>query len=724
MRKRRRQRDERGAIVVITALLTCMVLMLVAALTVDLGNTWARRGQLQTQADNAAIFAANYLPASTPSARLVAAKAATFYLACHPVNGQAQSDNATFPIPRTASGDFFCPSASFDPTATTYDAAAGGADDQRLHQLPQPFEIAVTTPWARVDYGFAKMAGVDKTDQRKSATAHVYSPGGIVPMGGSLGCIAAAANSTGLLGLGDTLSKLVPINYWSAGKGANALGSGSGGSGIGVTWPVTPPKPTAAGAALTTTGAVVTGSTVTVSYNNASGLTGIGAVLSLLTSNLVGLGVEVWFGRGSSVYKVPTAISAVGTTPLVPIPAAVLATPGEWHVKVMSPMATRYQLIGGFTFGNFQSTNDVTISVGASGLGDLTNLDNLLSCAKPVLSPRTPAGTESADLIANIRKGLDHALGTHPALVTAASGLTNLSTTSLGSLATGAVTDPSKFALSCAGNVDSVVDTSANSAAQPNCVKVDTNQSWNYEFTQGFLTPQGRLSCALPDNCNHATFNGSDFGMAGQYNDDQLADFINAANKTPILDDMLFTSLDTMIQTSIPLLTPNNLISSDLYASPRFFWAPVLTTVYTTGTTASYPVLTFRPAFITQESPSLTGTQKLLNSLSLELDAELAGVISGGITLLNGVLLATIRAAIGPNVGLSSLLSLLQDPSAATKVEQHGLVVDKSLAADRRLEALRVMNINPGALPAVDQDYSGPITDYLGSGPRVIRLVD
>ena len=66
---RRRRRDERGAIVVITALLTCMVLMLVAALTVDLGNTWARRGQLQTQADNAAIFAANYLPATTPAAR-------------------------------------------------------------------------------------------------------------------------------------------------------------------------------------------------------------------------------------------------------------------------------------------------------------------------------------------------------------------------------------------------------------------------------------------------------------------------------------------------------------------------------------------------------------------------------------------------------------------------------------------------------------------------------
>ena len=54
------RRDERGAIAVITAILTSMVLFVVAALTVDIGNAWARRGQLQAQVDGAALFAGQY----------------------------------------------------------------------------------------------------------------------------------------------------------------------------------------------------------------------------------------------------------------------------------------------------------------------------------------------------------------------------------------------------------------------------------------------------------------------------------------------------------------------------------------------------------------------------------------------------------------------------------------------------------------------------------------
>ncbi len=288
------------------------------------------------------------------------------------------------------------------------------------------------------------------------------------------------------------------------------------------------------------------------------------------------------------------------------IPAAVLAAPGVWHVKVVSPMATSFTLLPlGVTFQNRQATTAATIDIGASGLSDLTNLDNLMSCARPIITPRNPAGaSEEQDLIANIRKGVDHGFSAHPSMVTAASGLTNLATTSVGTLLTSAINNPSGFALGCASNLSSVMDSAANAASSPNCVKTST-RSWNYAFTQGFLTNAGRLSCALPGNCKHGSFNGSDLGMAGQYNDDKIADYITAANKQTVLDDLLFTSLDTMIQPSVPVLTPNNQISSDIYASPRFFWSPVLTTVYTTPNVDEYyPVLTFRPTFITQETPS------------------------------------------------------------------------------------------------------------------------
>jgi hypothetical protein len=49
-----------------------------------------------------------------------------------------------------------------------------------------------------------------------------------------------------------------------------------------------------------------------------------------------------------------------------------------------------------------------------------------------------------------------------------------------------------------------------------------------------------------------------------------------------------------------------------------------------------------------------------------------------------------------------------------------GLVIDKAAA---KVRAARIMTIAPDALPAVPQDYDGPTTDYLGAGPKIIRLV-
>ena len=52
-----RRRDERGAAAVITAFM-CIVLFSIAALSVDLGNAFARRTDTQTQADYGALAAA------------------------------------------------------------------------------------------------------------------------------------------------------------------------------------------------------------------------------------------------------------------------------------------------------------------------------------------------------------------------------------------------------------------------------------------------------------------------------------------------------------------------------------------------------------------------------------------------------------------------------------------------------------------------------------------
>jgi len=50
--------------------------------------------------------------------------------------------------------------------------------------------------------------------------------------------------------------------------------------------------------------------------------------------------------------------------------------------------------------------------------------------------------------------------------------------------------------------------------------------------------------------------------------------------------------------------------------------------------------------------------------------------------------------------------------------DDHGILMQGD-----QLRALRFMTIEPSALPAIPDDYDGPITDYTGSGPKVVRLV-
>jgi hypothetical protein len=724
---RRWARDERGAIAVVTALVTAMVLMVVGALTVDLGSTWSRRGDLQSQADHAAMFAANYLPASTQAEKLVAAKAAVQYIACNPVVGQEASVNAAYPVPRGSDGSFSCPNRSFDARQTTYDAAASALMTSGAITFPNRFEIVLSTPRSKVEFGFAKVVGADDSVQQMTAAAHVYSPGSVLPMGGSIGCLAAAANNTGLLGLGDTLSKLIPINYWSAGGGANSYTRSDGSSAVDgtVSWPaITAPQPVLP-QNLTTDSATFNAAlkSLTVTYSINTGLTGLApALVNGLLNNLLGSNVTVWFGRGTTNIPVNVPLTVLGSA-TVAVPSQVLTNPGNWWVKVVAPMPT-YGMVLGLPVYKGSAVKSATtqrqVNIAAESL-DVTNLDNFMSCARPMVSPRATTHGTSRDMIDNLRKGIDHPLSQHPSLITAAGGLTNPATTSLSTLVTGLLQNPTGFAFKCGSDAVSIPDTAANITRSPNCVNVDTTTTFDYEFTQGFLTDQGRLSCSVSP-CEHGTFNGSDLGLSGTYNNDQVSDFISGANQQGILNDLLLTTLDTYLLPSIPVLTPANQISSDIYRSPRFFWAPVLTTVYLPGQgAAAYPVLTFRPAFMTQESPTPGALQQLLSSLAIELRLDLSAVIAAGITgLLNGTLISSLLNAISLNVGGTQLLGNLGDP---TKKEKYGMVVDTSSDAAHRLKALRIMTINPGAMPAVDPDYAGPVTDYLGSGPKVIRLV-
>lgn len=209
-------RDERGAIAVLTAISTS-ALLVIGALAIDIGLTWARRGELQTQADQAALLGAEYLPAHSASDKQRIARVVAWYLCTHPVPGQSAVDPTmpscpdTFKIQDAISSSDAAFTSYADRLQTnghvSFPTIAGSAGNF----------VRVETPAARVEFGFGKVTGNDSTDQDRVAVAQVGSPGHVAPMSLSLNCLLTAANNLPAE-LGDSLSGVLPLNYIAPGR--------------------------------------------------------------------------------------------------------------------------------------------------------------------------------------------------------------------------------------------------------------------------------------------------------------------------------------------------------------------------------------------------------------------------------------------------------------------------------------------------------------------------
>jgi hypothetical protein len=151
----------------------------------------------------------------------------------------------------------------------------------------------------------------------------------------------------------------------------------------------------------------------------------------------------------------------------------------------------------------------------------------------------------------------------------------------------------------------------------------------------------------------------------------------------------MFFNLSSYVNDGVPAVTPNGALKADIYSSARFFWVPVLSTALAPNANANdagaYPILTFRPVFITQQQH--TGVA--------ELDLVLDAVDSVVKTLLN-----------------------IDAPTDPTDPGDHGILMQGT-----ELRALRFMTIEPSALPVVPTNFSGPTSDYLGVGPKIVKLV-
>lgn len=632
-----RSHDERGAVAVISALVA-VVLLLVGALVIDLGMTWAVRGRLQQQADKAALLAAkSALPATDSASKLKAAKYVAWYIACNVVPGQKQLDPG---IPS-------CPSGT-GPQSTSIATYAQTLLTNGAVSFPKSSQVKVIAPSARIEYGFGKVAGVNGRTESKMAIAQVASPGQLVPAGLSVPCLLSAAGT--VPNAGDALTRILPVNYITPGPLTGTPAT--------TVWPASYATATSNAPVLssvsTTPSPVVAGSTP-ASFTLTGSNWG-----SLLSS------VQVYFHKGpdtgtpvaAASLNLPVVDALTGTATVTGVlPSAVMQNAGTWEVKISAQ-----DPLGNRLWSN-SMTLDVTLAAGSP---------QAEGCGRLLDSPRPGATTTTSALQQNFQLGIDHPIVQHPNLV-------NITLPSLTpDQAVTAASDPTNV-FTCTGSPPDVLDV-ASPSGTPNCVRVAGNDpSVATAFTEGMLGAEsggvaGRLVCSSTHPCTGPTATVRGVTI----NDDTFDQFVT--NPT-LLNNALFYGLSTYVTNGIPIVTPDNGLSPDIYKSHRFMWVPVMSSPLTPTSGSDYPVLTFRPVFITQNAPSgWTPYDMLWDQLSSAMSS--LGLSQGNV--------------------------------------QHGLLMS---ADGQTLLGMRFMTMEPASLPLVSDTYDGPTTDYLGVGPKLVKLV-
>jgi Putative Flp pilus-assembly TadE/G-like len=632
-------RDERGAVAVLSGI-AAVVLLLVGALVIDIGSVWMRRGQLQYQADRAALLAAkSALPATDDASRLKAAKYVGYYIACHVLPGQKQLD------PQIPS----CPGGT-GPQSSTIAPYAQHLLDTGAVSFPKATQVKVIAPQARIDYGFGRVAGLDGSTQSKMAIATVASPGEVVPAALSVPCLLSAAGN--VPNAGNAVSRILPVNYITAGALNPATTAPTA-------WPAsyaTAPSDAPVLANIATTPDPV------ISGSPAASFTLTGSNWGSALAN-----VEVWFHKGpdtgtpvqAASLNLPVVDLLTGTGTVTGVlPSAVMDNPGTWEVRISKQAAPLEPRLWSNSL-----TLDVTMPAGGT---------EAIGCGRLLDSPRTGATTTTEALQQNFQLGIDHPIVQHPNLLSiTAPSVTADDAVSLAN-------DPNN-AFSCTSTLPHVLDVPSPSGT-PNCVRLQGNDAWvGTTFTEGVLGAEsggaaGRLVCSSSRPCAGptATVRGV------QINDDTFDQFIDDPT---LLNNTLFYGLSSYVTNGLPILTPQTGLNPDIYKSHRFMWVPVMSSPLTPTSGGDYPVLTFRPIFVTQDVPSGWAPYDMLWD---ELNT------------------------------LMSSLGLLQGNV------QHGLMMSDD---GQDLLGMRFMTIEPASLPLVPETYEGPTTEYVGVGPKLVKLV-
>jgi hypothetical protein len=609
----KRQKNESGAVAIIAAV-SSLAIFGIAAMAVDLGNAFARARDVQAQADFAALGAGRHLPVTAADRATGAAYSTMSPSAQAAIDEVVAYLNANQPLDEDGKS---CPG---DPRCVTAAGLTDGVTANGEVTFPSVSKMQVLTPPALVRFGLAQVLGVSSTDLIKDATVGLGSPGKTLPFYIGESCAygsqqiqdpASGHNASTTPTLIPASSATYKLNNFQYDDGTDAYTTEAG------------------------TGDPVTLHITTTTNNGFLLVDAIGFTQDVSEG---GTHVEIDNSAGTLF----TILDGKNIT--FSVPAEVLDTSGVWYVRVHRPGG------GWSAANNNKQLPIIVIGSGELGSSSATCGDDLSGNFGSLRLSRDDA--VNADWLAmNIALGLQHGLTSFPggptpcdtAAAEAAGAVLDSGTPDPALIVNCLMTDPGLVSPATKGMITGI-------NGNIGLLAVPGNVAGHPHSTT--LSPAG--------NSDNRFINFTGKGSYYINNDALTAFFLN--NSVTVGN----VTQQSDLSATIPAIAMHA-VSGDIFASPRFFWIPVLSYDAAHGHSTGYPIVRFQPAFITGQPTTATRTTP--------------------------------------------------DPLGVAMPE-NGLVVDKN-----SVESFQVVLIDPDALPE-SYEAHGSVLPWLGAGTKIIQLID
>jgi len=375
--KKPRTRSEHGAVAIVVGLLAT-VMFSCAAISVDLGNAWARKRDVQKQVDVSALSVGWMLPMTVSNKSDIATKVADYFTEqSNKVANQVAVTGSQLINGSNADGELYFQNVDGTPCSDN---------------CPQ---MQVYAPPAKVDFGLASVIGVTSTKVQRTATVRITSE---LPSGE------------------DTLPFWLPTG---CGYGPTEADTTQGGTNQTATpTPTATPTstPTATRFVPTPVGVHQLNGTAVTPVTNSGSVTISGWWITGVGNQFKKVTLRAFPPTGSAFVDFAAQTTGNGSVPSFNVSTEISSITGDWYVYAVAQKNNGLEYSSNYltirvtppvvapTPTPTPTTNptDSPVSVGCIGQdrGNFGQLD----------APRVEGGTKQARLAKNIALGMDHQL--------------------------------------------------------------------------------------------------------------------------------------------------------------------------------------------------------------------------------------------------------------------------------------------------------------------------